>query len=119
MSLIQVVEDQAVRNKFSSFPNKELPYYFALILVFLSLITFIPQPQAASAHSSTARILLKSIKEINYYPENDAWTNMWTRFNPAEINNDFARIQILGFNTVRIILQANTGVFDYPTPIPA
>lgn len=108
-----------MRNKLSSFTDKGLPYHFALLLVFLSLITFIPHPQVASAHSSTARILLKSIKEINYYPENDAWTNMWTRFNPTEINNDFARIHILGFNTVRIILQANTGVFDYPIPTPA
>jgi hypothetical protein len=108
-----------VRNKFSSFIDKSHLYHISLLLVLLSLITFTPQQRVAHASSSTVQTILKSIKEINYYPENDAWTNMWMRFNPAEINNDFARIQESGFNTVRIILQANTGVFDYPTPTPA
>ncbi len=44
---------------------------------------------------------------------------MWTRFHPTEIDHDFAKIQVLGFNTVRIILQANAGVFDYPAPTSA
>lgn len=44
---------------------------------------------------------------------------MWTQFNPTEISNDFTRIQASGFNTVRIILQASPGVFNYPAPTPA
>ena len=41
---------------------------------------------------------------------------MWTQFNPTEMDSDFAKIQGLGFNTVRIILQAVPGAFDYPSP---
>jgi hypothetical protein len=107
------------RKKLSSFTDKKLLYRFSLLLVLLPLIVFIPSQRAARASSSTVQTLLKSIKEVNYYPENDAWTNMWTRFNPTEINNDFAIIQELGFNTVRIILQATPGVFDYPAPTSA
>jgi hypothetical protein len=108
-----------VRKKLASLTDRGLFYHFSLLLVLLPLIAFIPSQRAASASSSTVQTILKSVKEINYYPENDAWTNMWLRFHPAEINNDFARIQESGFNTVRIILQAYAGVFDYPVPTPA
>jgi hypothetical protein len=110
---------EQVRNILSSFTGKWLLYHFFLLLLSLPLTVFIPQRQAASASPSTVQTLLNNIKEMNYYPENDAWTNMWTRFHPTEIDNDFAKIQVLGFNTVRIILQATTGVFDYPAPTPA
>ena len=103
--------------------KKRYPFYLfsLLLLVLLSLpiIIYLPQRLATGASQYTVYTLLTTIKEINYYPENDAWTNMWTRFHPTEIDHDFAKIQGLGFNTVRIILQAQTGVFDYPAPTSA
>ena len=103
----------------SSFTGKWLLYPFSLLLlalIALPVIVYLPQRLAAGASQYAVQTLLTTIKEINYYPENAAWTNMWTRFHPTEIDHDFAKIQGLGFNTVRIILQAQMGAFDYPAP---
>jgi len=106
-----------VRTILSSFTGKWL--FSLLVLLTPPPIVNLPQRLAIGASQYTVQALLTTIKEINYYPENDAWTNMWTRFHPTEIDHDFANIQGLGFNTVRIILQAQTGVFDYPAPTSA
>src|SRR2546425_9097453 len=112
-----------VRNILSSFTRKRLlsPFSLLVLLVLLSLplLVYLPQRLATGLRSSTVQTLLTTIKEMNYYSENAAWTNMWTRFDPTEIDHDFAKIHGVGFNMVRIILQAQTGVFDYPTPTPA
>jgi hypothetical protein len=94
-------------------------YRLSLLLILLPLIIFVPSQRPVRASASAVQDLLRHIKEVNYYPENDAWANMWTRFNALEVSNDFARIQESGFNTVRIILQAISGAFDYPVPMPA
>jgi hypothetical protein len=60
---------------------------------------------------------LSSLKLVSYYPSQAAWTNMWTRWNPTQIDADFARIAGLHANTVRIIIPP--GIFGYPTPTPA
>ncbi len=103
----------------SALTGKRLLYQVALLLLALPLTVVVPQRQAAGASRPAVQTLLTEIKELNYYPENDAWTNMWTRFHPTEIATDFANIQEVGFNTVRIILQADPGVFDYPVPTSA
>jgi len=113
-----------VRTILSSFTGKWLLYPFSLLLLVLLALTlpilvYLPQRLAAGTSHNTVHTLLTTIKEINYYPENAAWTNMWTRYHPTEIDHDFAKIRGLGFNTVRIILQAQTGVFNYPTPTSA
>ena len=112
-----------MRTILSSFRGKRLlsPFSLLVLLVLLSLplLVYLPQRLATGLSSSTVQTLLTTIKEMNYYSENAAWTNMWTRFDRTEIDNDFAKIHGVGFNTVRIILQAQTGVFDYPTPTPA
>ena len=41
---------------------------------------------------------------------------MWSRFDPTEIDRDFARIRALGANTVRIFIQPS--VFGFPTVHP-
>jgi len=90
-----------------------------ILLISLSIIIYLPQRLATSTSPSAVLKILANIKEINYYPENAAWTKMWTWFSPTKIDHDFAEIQGLGFNTVRIILQADAGVFDYPVPTTA
>jgi hypothetical protein len=108
-----------VSESLSALTGKRLLYQVALLLLALPLMVVVPQPQAAGASRFAVQTLLHTIKELNYYPEQDAWTNMWTRFHPREIATDFANIQAVGFNTVRIILQATPGVFDYPVPTSA
>lgn len=75
-------------------------------------------PTVTSTPVSLTQMLLNT-KEINYYPAANGWTYMWTRFDPTTMDNDFAKIQGLGFNTVRLILQAVPGAFDYPAPTAA
>jgi endo-1,4-beta-mannosidase len=54
-----------------------------------------------------------NLKEVNYYPAAGGWTYMWSRFDPTVIDRDFARIRVLGANTVRIFIQPS--VFGFPT----
>jgi len=56
------------------------------------------------------------LKEVNYFPAADGWTYMWSYFDPAAIDHDFARIRALGANTVRIFIQPS--VFGFPTVLP-
>lgn len=59
---------------------------------------------------------IAGLKVINYYPAANAWTNMWTNWQPAVLNRDFARIHALGANTVRVIVFPN--VFGWPNVSP-
>jgi endo-1,4-beta-mannosidase len=56
------------------------------------------------------------LKEVNYYPAGGGWTYMWSHFDPAAINRDFARIRALDANTVRIFIQPS--VFGFPAVHP-
>jgi endo-1,4-beta-mannosidase len=56
------------------------------------------------------------LKEVNYYPAAAGHTYMWSRFDPAAIDRDFARIRALGANTVRIFIQPS--VFGFPAVRP-
>jgi hypothetical protein len=56
------------------------------------------------------------LKLVNYYPADDGWTYMWERWKPAEIDRDFARIQGLNANAVRVIVQPSA--FGFPDPSP-
>ena len=56
------------------------------------------------------------LKEVNYYPATGGHTYMWSRFDPAAIDRDFARIHALGANTVRIFIQPS--VFGFPAVRP-
>src|SRR3984885_10833185 len=60
--------------------------------------------------------MVQDLKEVNYYPAASAHTYMWSRFDPTEIDRDFARIRALGANTVRIFIQPL--VFGFPTVRP-
>ena len=60
--------------------------------------------------------MLAGLKLLSYYPAQYNWTNMWTHWDPAVVDDDFARIAALHANAVRIILQART--IGYPDPDP-
>ena len=55
-----------------------------------------------------------AIKLMNYYPSADAWTYMWTRWDPRTIAHDFGTIAAMGGNTVR--LNVFPSAFGFPTP---
>jgi hypothetical protein len=79
-----------------------------------------PVPAGSLAQSTgvplAVRAMLAGLKLINYYPAQHHWDAMWTAWDPATIDRDFARIAALHANAVRIIVQANT--FGYPAPRP-
>ncbi len=43
-------------------------------------------------------------KGINYYPQKTPWTFFWSKFDTEIISKDFALVQSLGFNTLRIFV---------------
>jgi hypothetical protein len=54
---------------------------------------------------------------MNYYPSNAGWTEMWTDWDLARIENDFATIAKLHANAVRIIVSPDA--FGFPVADPA
>src|SRR3954462_7650948 len=54
------------------------------------------------------------LRLVNYFPAHNGWTYMWDRWDPAQIDRDFARIAGLSANTVRVVVEP--GTFGYPTP---
>lgn len=97
------------------------------ILAVAALASLAAQSPQAAMRSASGRIpadqdsalasKILNIKEINYYPADNAWTYMWTNFDPAAIGKDFAKIRALGANVVRIFVQPS--VFGYPAVLPA
>ena len=69
-----------------------------------------------AALAESVDTLVQNLKEVNYSPAAGGWTYMWSHFDPAAINRDFARIRSLDANTVRIIIQPS--VFGFPTVRP-
>jgi Cellulase (glycosyl hydrolase family 5) len=57
---------------------------------------------------------LADLRLMNYYPSTAAWTYMWTKWNPTQLNDDFARIEALGANSVRLNIEP--GTFGFPAP---
>src|SRR2546423_787321 len=70
----------------------------------------------AGQQAVRARSLLAGLKVMNYYPAQNGWTYMWTRWDPAGLDADLNRIASLNANAVRIIIQ--TWTFGYPAPHP-
>ena len=59
-------------------------------------------------------LALSQFKMVNYYPADGGWTEMWTKWNPIQINEDFVKISAMGANVVRVILPTLT--FGFPVP---
>jgi hypothetical protein len=77
-----------------------------------------PSPTAPSSGAAAVSVagLLHQMKLVSYYPEDAAWTNMWTNWQPQRIDRDLCGIAGLGANTVRIIVQPQA--FGFPSPAP-
>ena len=54
---------------------------------------------------------------MNYFPADDGWQYMWTRWKPAQINADFAVIAAMGANAVRITVLPGVTGFPIPNPL--
>ena len=74
----------------------------------LTLISALAGPQRSRQVASR----ITGMRLVNYYPAADAWTKMWTNWNPRILRSDFSRIRALGANTVRIIVFPDT--FGWP-----
>jgi hypothetical protein len=59
---------------------------------------------------------LSALRLISYYPSGAPWTRMWTQWDPAALDRDFAAAASLGCNTVRLIV--HPGAVGYPVPSP-
>jgi len=44
------------------------------------------------------------IKGLNYYPRQYPWQEMWANFDSIPFEQDFKRVQQLGFNTIRVFV---------------
>lgn len=64
--------------------------------------------------SSALRTYLRSLRLMNYFPAGNGWQYMWTRWNPGQLNADFATIAALGAGSVRITVFP--GVTGFPVP---
>jgi hypothetical protein len=77
------------------------------------------QRPAARASPTVLDSSVQDLKEVNYYPAAGGWTYMWSHFDPAAIDRDFARIRALDANTVRIIVQPSEFGFPAVRPVMA
>ncbi len=87
------------------------------VLLVLAIGAAQPSSDGSARRLPAARQgLVHNLHEVNYYPAGGGWTFMWSHFNPAAIDRDFARIRALDANTVRIVIQPI--VFGFPTVRP-
>jgi hypothetical protein len=56
------------------------------------------------------------LKAINYNRSGAGWTYLWQRWDPVQMDQDFARIAGLSANAVRIAIQPSA--FGWPRPAP-
>jgi hypothetical protein len=65
-----------------------------------------PRPDfvAGTATGLTLNGAAYGIAGINYYPQATPWHEFWPNYDPAVIEQDFARMQQLGLNTVRVFV---------------
>jgi len=81
------------------------------------------KPSTASAcgptdsRSSALSRQLRTLHLINYFPSDAGWQYMWTRWEPDQINHDFAVMATMGADAVRITVFPE--VMGFPTPSPA
>jgi hypothetical protein len=81
-----------------------------------TLTRLISEPSGGKAQSATTTLTsqLADLHLMDYYPSDAAWTYMWTKWNPTRIDTDFAKIEAMGANSVRLNIEPET--FGYPQP---
>jgi hypothetical protein len=73
-----------------------------------------PAGSRAGRGLSALRGYLRSLRLVNYFPADDGWQYMWTRWQPGRISADFATAAALGATAVRITVFP--GVTGFPVP---
>ncbi len=58
----------------------------------------------------------RNVYTINYFPINNSGFSMWSSYDGVQYQADMDMAKNLGFNTIRVILAATNGVFDWPSP---
>lgn len=91
----------------------------AAVAALLTVFTFAASVPAAGADSrplpsADVHARIDGLKLVDYFPSQNAWDYMWTRFDLNAIKQDFARLQALHANAVRIIPRVSA--FGYPQP---
>jgi Cellulase (glycosyl hydrolase family 5) len=87
------------------------------LVLAVALVALLEGGAAAPAAPANGLRVPDDVRSISYFPARGGWTLMWTRFDPAAIDRDFARVAWLRANTVRVIVP--TRAFGYPEPDPA
>jgi hypothetical protein len=92
------------------------------VIAAVMFATVSSDPSTASAHghtddrSSALSRYLSTLHLINYFPSDAGWQYMWTQWEPAQIDDDFAVMAGMGANAVRITVFPD--VMGFPTPSP-
>jgi hypothetical protein len=76
-----------------------------------------PAGGPAGHGSLTLRGYLRSLRLMNYFPADNAWQYMWTRWEPAQINADLAVIAAMGATSVRVTVFPSVTGFPVPSPV--
>ncbi|HEU5354909.1 MAG TPA: hypothetical protein VFU65_10630 [Actinocrinis sp.] len=80
-------------------------------------------PSPASVHgrsedqASALTRYLRAIHLVNYFPSGAGWQYMWTRWQPQQIDDDFAVMAGMGANAVRITVFPEVMGFPAPSPL--
>jgi hypothetical protein len=75
-------------------------------------------PAAQSVpRSSPLASYLRSLRLVNYFPADNGWQYMWTRWDPGQLNADFATMAALGAGTVRITVFPQVTGFPKPSAV--
>jgi hypothetical protein len=67
--------------------------------------------------SSALGTSLRSLRLMNYFPADNGWQYMWTRWNPGQINADFATMAAIGAGAVRITVFPGATGFPVPNAV--
>lgn len=71
----------------------------------------------STSGSSALGTYLRSLRLMNYFPADNGWQYMWTRWNPGQLNADFATMAALGAGAVRITVFPSVTGFPVPSAV--
>src|SRR5262249_55288046 len=91
-----------------------------VLTCFLLMAVYANQSSAQATNvqamdASQVRTVLNSLKMINYYPAQNAQTNMWRNWDPQVLDRDFTKIAGLHANTIRLAVFPEVMGFPEPT----
>lgn len=103
----------------------DLRLRIGLVIAVIAVIMSVAAPSGFSAapgrahpdhRASALSRYLRTLRLMNYFPADNGWQYMWTRWEPDRIADDFAVMATMGANAVRITVFPD--VMGFPTPSP-